>query len=98
MEKETNGFDPIECHIKDTTIGEEYAKSFPLSFTLVKDVKLPIYRFKRSSLEIVYHPFSKEHVNEIKTPIIIYNKFDTKVPIFAILEDLEAKFHSSTLS
>jgi hypothetical protein len=43
--------------------------------------------FKRSPLEIIYHPFSKEHVNKIKTQITIYNKFDTKVPIFTILED-----------
>lgn len=42
-------------------------------------------RFKRSPLEIVYHPFSIEHV--IKTQITIYNKFDTKVPTFTILED-----------
>ncbi len=32
-------------------------------------------------------PFSKKHVNEIKTQITMYNKFDTKVPIFAISED-----------
>jgi hypothetical protein len=79
----------LECCIKDRTIGEEYAKLFPLGFTLVKDVKLPLNRFKRSPLEIIYHPFSIEHVNKIKTRITIYNKFDTKVPIFAILEDLE---------
>lgn len=40
-----------------------------------------------SPLEIIYRPFSKEHVNEIKTWITMYNKFDMKVPIFAILED-----------
>jgi hypothetical protein len=89
MGKEAKGFDPIECRIKDITIGEEYAKSFPLGFTLVKDVKLHVNQFKRSPLEIIYHPFSREHVNKIKTQITIYNKFDTKAPIFAILENLE---------
>jgi hypothetical protein len=39
--------------------------------------------------DIIYRPFSKEHVNEIKTWITMYNKFDMKVPIFAILKDLE---------
>jgi hypothetical protein len=68
-------------------IGEEYVNSFPFGFSLVKGVNLPINCFKRLPLKIVYHPFSKEHVNEIKMQIIMYNKFDTKVPIFAISED-----------
>jgi hypothetical protein len=68
-------------------ISEKYANSFPIGFS--KGVNLLINYFKRSSPKIIYHPLSKEHVNEIKTQIIMYNKFDTKVPIFAILEDLE---------
>jgi len=35
---------------------------------------------------IVYHPLSDIHKDEIKTIITQYNKFDTKVPIFAIFE------------
>jgi hypothetical protein len=43
--------------------------------------------FNRLPPKITYHP--REHVNEIKTRIIVYNKFDTKVPIFAIPKDLK---------
>jgi hypothetical protein len=42
MGKEAKGFDPVECRMKDATIGKEYAKLFPLGFAPVKDVKLPI--------------------------------------------------------
>ncbi len=31
--KDFKGFNPIGCHIKDTTIGEEYVNSFPLAFS-----------------------------------------------------------------
>jgi hypothetical protein len=65
--KEVKGFNPIECHIKDTKIGEEYVNSFPLGFPLIEGVNLLVNRFKRLCLEIIYHPFSKDHVNEIKT-------------------------------
>jgi hypothetical protein len=65
--KEVKGFNPIECHIKDTTIVEEYVNSFPLGFSPVQGVNLLVNRFKKSPPEIVYHPFSKDHVNEIKT-------------------------------
>ncbi len=67
MGKEAKGFDPIMCRIKDTTIGEKYANSFPLAFSLVQGVNLPINHFKRSPPKIVYCPLSREHVNEIKT-------------------------------
>jgi hypothetical protein len=89
MGKEAKGFDLVECHIKDTTIGEEYANLFPLGFTPVEGVNLPINYFKRSPPEIVYLTLSKKHVNEINTQIIVYNKFDTKVPIFTIPEGPE---------
>jgi hypothetical protein len=67
MVKEVKGFNPIVCHIKDTTIGEEYVNSFPLGFSPVQDVFLFVNRFKMSPPDIIYRPFSKEHVNEIKT-------------------------------
>lgn len=53
----------------------------------MKDVLVPIDRFKRVPPKIVYHPLSKAHANKIKTHIIVSNKFNIKAPIFAILED-----------
>lgn len=38
MGKEAKGFKPIECCIKDATIGKEYVNSFPLCFSSVKGV------------------------------------------------------------
>jgi hypothetical protein len=67
MDKKAKGFNLVECHMKDVTIGEEYVKSFPLGFALVKDVNSLVNRFKRSPSEIIYHPLSREHANEIKT-------------------------------
>jgi hypothetical protein len=99
MGKKTKGFDLVECHVKDATIRKEYANMFPLGFAPVKDVRLLVDRFKRSPPKIVYYPLFREHVNKIKTQITIYNKYDTKVPIFVIPEDPERpKFHSSTSS
>jgi hypothetical protein len=43
--------DVVECHLKDNTI--EYSNSFPLGFALVKDVIVPMDRFKREPLEIM---------------------------------------------
>jgi hypothetical protein len=48
MGKQAKGFNPVECCVKDVTIGKEYANSFPLGFSLVKGVNLPINCFKRS--------------------------------------------------
>jgi len=67
MGKKAKGFNLVECHMKDVTIGEEYVKSFPLGFALVKDVNSLVNRFKRSPSEIIYHSLSREHANEIKT-------------------------------
>jgi hypothetical protein len=84
---EEKGFDAIECHLKDNIIDKKYSNSFPLGFALVKEVIVQIDRFKKVPPKIVYHPLLKAHVNEIKTGIIVYNKFDTKAPIFAIPKD-----------
>ncbi len=35
MGKEAKGFNPIECCIKNATIGDEYANWIPLCFSLV---------------------------------------------------------------
>jgi hypothetical protein len=48
MGKEAKGFKHVECHIKDATIDKEYANLFPLGFSPVKGVNLPINFFKRS--------------------------------------------------
>ncbi len=66
MGKKAKGFNLIECRIKDATIGKDYANLFPFGFSLVKGVTLFVNHFKRSAPEIVYHAFSREHVNEIK--------------------------------
>jgi len=89
MGKEVEGFDLVECRIKDAMIDKEYANSFPLGFPPVQGVNLLVNHFKRLPPKIVYRPLSKDHVNEIKMRIIVYNKFDIKVPIFAIAEDLK---------
>jgi hypothetical protein len=89
MGKEEKGFDVVECHLKDNKI--EYSNSFPLGFALVKDILVSMDRFKRAPLKIVYCPLLKAHVNEIKTRIIVHNKFDTKVPIFTIPKDQDRR-------
>jgi hypothetical protein len=43
--KEVKGFNPIVCHIKDTTIGQEYINSFPLGFSSTQGVNLFLNRF-----------------------------------------------------
>lgn len=62
MGKEAKGFDLVECHVKDATIGKEYANSFPLSFSPIKGVNLFINCFKRSPPKIIYRPLYNEHV------------------------------------
>jgi len=80
--KEEKGFDIVECQLKDETINDEYFSFFPLRFTLVRDVLLPITKFKKATLDIIYHP-----INKIKICVMCYNKFHMKVSIFAIPED-----------
>jgi hypothetical protein len=64
-------------------------QSISTSFAFIKDVRLPIDWFKISPPKIIYHLLSKEHVNEINAWIIVYNKFDIKVLVFAIPKDLK---------
>ncbi len=59
MVKDEKGFDIVECQLKDETISDEYFSSFPLGFTLVKDILLPITKFKKPALDIIYHPLSR---------------------------------------
>jgi len=66
MGKEAKGFDLVECCIKDAMISKEYSNLFPLGFSSIQGVNLPINRFKMSPPEIICHLLSKKHVNEIK--------------------------------
>jgi len=59
LEKEEKRFNIVECQLKDETISDEYFSSFPLGFTLEKDILLPITKFKKPALDIIYHPLSK---------------------------------------
>jgi hypothetical protein len=52
-----------------------------------------VHHFKKVPPNIVYHPLFNIHKNKIKKRITQYNKFDTKVPIFAILEDTKNLRH-----
>jgi hypothetical protein len=49
----------VECQLKDETINDEYSNSFPLGFTLEKDILLPITIFRKPTLDIIYHPLSR---------------------------------------
>jgi hypothetical protein len=49
----------VECQLKDETISDEYLSSFPSRITLVKDILLPITKFKKEPLNIIYHPLSR---------------------------------------
>jgi hypothetical protein len=46
--KEEKRFDIVECQLKDETISDEYFSFFPSRFTLVKDILLPITKFKKA--------------------------------------------------
>jgi hypothetical protein len=46
-----------------------------------------VHRFKKATPNIIYQPFSNIHNDEIKKKFKQYNKLDTKIPIFAILEN-----------
>jgi hypothetical protein len=68
-------------------LGNEFLGCFPFQNDLLPSVSIDVHRFKRAPPNIVYCPFSNIHTDEIKKKITTYDKFDTKVPIFAILED-----------
>jgi hypothetical protein len=64
----------------DTTIGEEYSKSSPLGFTLVKDVSIPINWFKRSPPKIVYWLFQKNMKMKSRHELLFTTNFTQKSP------------------
>ncbi len=59
---------------------------FPFGNDLFLSVSIDVHCFKRTPPNIVYHPLLNIHKDKIKK-ITQYNKFDTKVPIFAFHED-----------
>ncbi len=66
---------------------EDYVVYFLFGIALVPNVEIEVYIFKQSPPNIIYRPFLNIHVDEIKKTIVQYNKYDTKVSIFAIPED-----------
>jgi RecJ-like exonuclease len=75
------------------TTNNEFLGCFPFGKDLLLGVSIDVHFFKRAIPNIVYHPLSDIHKDEIKTRITQYNKFDTKVPIFAILEEAQNADH-----
>lgn len=59
---------------------------FPFGNDPLSGVTVKVHHFKRTPVNIVYHPFLDVHNDDIKKRIMQYNKFDTKKPIFVILE------------
>jgi hypothetical protein len=68
-------------------LGNEFLGCFPFGNDLFLGISIDVHRFKRAPPNIVYYLLSNIHKNEIKNKITQYNKFDTKMPIFAILKD-----------
>jgi hypothetical protein len=60
---------------------------FPFGNDSLPIVSIDVHYFKRAPPNIVYRPLSDIHNDDFFLKITQYNKFDTKVPIFAIPED-----------
>jgi hypothetical protein len=67
-------------------LGNEFLGCFPFGNDSLLGVSIDVHHFKRTTPNIVYCPLSDIHKDKKK--ITQYNRFDTKVPIFAILENL----------
>jgi hypothetical protein len=65
-------------------LGNEFMGCFPFGNDLLLNISLDVHHFKKTLPNIVYHPFSDIHKDEILKRITQCNKFDTKVPIFVI--------------
>jgi hypothetical protein len=87
VEKEDKIFDAIECQFVDDTLGNEFLGCFPFGNDSLPSVSIDVHYFKRAPPNIVYRPLSDIHKGDFFIKITQYNKFDAKVPIFAILED-----------
>jgi hypothetical protein len=74
-------------------LGDEFSNYFPLGNDPILGVTVDVHHFKKVPPNIVYQPFSNIHKDEIKKKIMQYNKFDTKMLIFAFLEDPKSPRH-----
>jgi hypothetical protein len=81
-------FNVAKCWLVDDTFGNEFLGSFPFGNDPVPSVSIDVHRFKKTPANIVYHPLLDIHKDEIKKRITQCHKSNTKVPIFAILDDL----------
>lgn len=93
VEKENNGFDGAKCQLIDDALGNEFLGFFPFGNDSFPSISIDVRHFKRALPNIVYCALSDIHKDEIKKRITQYNKFDTKMPIFAIPEDLHNADH-----
>lgn len=87
VEKENKGFYVTKCQLIDDTLGNEFMGCFPFGNDPLLSVSIDVHRYNRAPANIVYHLLLDIHKDEIKKRITQYNRFDTKVPIFAIHED-----------
>jgi hypothetical protein len=74
-------------------LSNEFLGCFPFGNDSLPGVSINVHHFKITPPNIVYCPLLDIHKDGIKKIITQYNKFDTKVPIFAILEDLHNANH-----
>jgi hypothetical protein len=88
VKKEDKQFNMAKYWFVDDTLGNEFLGCFPFGNDLLLGVSIDVHRFKRAPPNIVYHPLLDIHKDEFLKRITQYNKFDTKVPIIAIHEDL----------
>jgi hypothetical protein len=93
VEKKDEGFDTAKCRLVNDTLGNEFLGCFPFGNDPFLNVSIDVHHFKKTPPNIVYCPLSDIHKDEIKKRITQYNKFDTKVPIFVIPEDLHNANH-----
>jgi len=93
VSEDEKGFDAAECRLVDDTLGNEFSNCFPLRNDPILSVMVCVHCLKKVPPNIIYRPFSDIHKDEIKKGIMQCNKFDTKVSIFAILEDPKSIEH-----
>jgi hypothetical protein len=77
----------------NNTLGNEFLGCFPFGHDPLPSVSIDVHHFKRAPPNIVYRPLLDIHKDDIKKIITQYNRFDTKVPIFVIHEDLQNANH-----
>jgi hypothetical protein len=66
VEKEDKGFDVTECQLINNTLGNEFMGCFPFGNNLLLGVFIDVHCFKRTPPNIVFHPLSDIHKDELK--------------------------------